>query len=460
MKKIVWCLLVAHFCTFSIGVPRTFAFVPLAMVPAGSMGTALAPGTAGSVNGAKFYQKDQPLTVRAISDTVSYIFQPSNLAIGPLSLVTVASMPSLQSLYLSKNSNVGLSTTDIVDWYNSLGAAGVSICPQIAAAVAAAQVSTYDPAAWVVGDIIPGTTADSKKRITYKEGYIATVNSLTGRNWLYGMTNQAWDFGGIVYVIRAKTGTSEWKCDVYGTTADTSQTVPEPPPYINSSDPVALNNALKQLATSNSSELKTAIKDANDARKKLVGEVAPTTAPTAADVPTITSAEIAAAIAANTAAVSQAAADTAAALAAANPTDAALQIAAGQAAVNAARDAANAATGEQAVAEPAEDAQEPTYTGISDSPFVTPYNPGSFSITDRFTSFLNTVKSSGLFSFSSSFFNSLPGGGSPVYEIDAGQYGHHTIDLSQTLSTGLAVLKTVLLACFGFLSIRAVIMKR
>jgi len=110
--------------------------------------------------------------------------------------------------------------------------------------------------------------------------------------------------------------------------------------------------------------------------------------------------------------------------------------------------------------EEAEDIKD-TYDPISSSGFAEPYNPGEYDIPARFTSFLNTVKSSGLFSFSSGFFNSLPGGGSPVYEIEGGQtFGHHSIDLSQTLSTGLAVLKTVLLACFGFLSIRAVIMKR
>lgn len=101
-----------------------------------------------------------------------------------------------------------------------------------------------------------------------------------------------------------------------------------------------------------------------------------------------------------------------------------------------------------------------TYNPISANPFEEAYNPGSFDIPARFTSFLNNVKSTGLFSFSSSFFNSLPGGGSPIYTVEAGTYGTHTIDLSETMSTGLAVLKTVLLLLFGFLSIRVVILKR
>ena len=82
---------------------------------------------------------------------------------------------------------------------------------------------------------------------------------------------------------------------------------------------------------------------------------------------------------------------------------------------------------------------------------IKPYCLTILDIKPKFSIFLRS---------SNDFFNSLPGGGSPVYEIEAGQYGHHTIDLSDTLSTGLAVLKTILLVCFGFLSIRAVIMKR
>jgi len=110
--------------------------------------------------------------------------------------------------------------------------------------------------------------------------------------------------------------------------------------------------------------------------------------------------------------------------------------------------------------EQAKEEKEESFNPISDNPFEEPYDPGPYDIPTRFTSFLNNVKSTGLFSFSSSFFNSLPGGGSPIYTVEAGTYGTHTIDLSETMSTGLAVLKTVLLLLFGFLSIRVVILKR
>ena len=110
--------------------------------------------------------------------------------------------------------------------------------------------------------------------------------------------------------------------------------------------------------------------------------------------------------------------------------------------------------------EQAKEEKEETFSPIADDPFKTPYDPGPFDIPTRFTSFMANVKTSGLFSFSSGFFNSLPADGSPIYTIEAGQYGTHTVDLSETLSAGLAVLKTVFLLLFGFLSIRVVVLKR
>lgn len=108
-----------------------------------------------------------------------------------------------------------------------------------------------------------------------------------------------------------------------------------------------------------------------------------------------------------------------------------------------------------------EEQEEETFDGINISAFEPPYDPGPFDIPGRFQTFLNNVKSSGLFSFSSNFFESLPSGGDPVFEINGGEtFGTHTIDLSETFTGGLAVVKTVLLALFGFLSIRAIILKR
>ena len=122
-----------------------------------------------------------------------------------------------------------------------------------------------------------------------------------------------------------------------------------------------------------------------------------------------------------------------------------------------------AADAAKATADKAQDQMQPepeTYTDVPLSGFEEPYNPGPFDIPDRFDTFLANVAGTGLFSLPSQYFNSLPGGGSPVYTVEAGTYGTHTIDLSETMGTGLAVLKTVLLLCFAFLSVRVVVLKR
>ena len=74
---------------------------------------------------------------------------------------------------------------------------------------------------------------------------------------------------------------------------------------------------------------------------------------------------------------------------------------------------------------------------------------------------LNTVKGTALFSFSSGFFESLPSGGSPIVTFEGGNtFGNHTIDLSDTMQVGLVAFRAVVMVIFGFLAIRAVIMKR
>lgn len=130
--------------------------------------------------------------------------------------------------------------------------------------------------------------------------------------------------------------------------------------------------------------------------------------------------------------------------------------------VNIAQAAADLAKAQEEEAEKqTEEKEEEKFNSLDANPFQDPYNPGPFDIPTRFTTFLHNVKSSGLFSFSTSFFNSLPGGGSPLLTIDGGQtFGTHTFDFSQSLGSGLIILKSALLALFGFLSVRAVIMKR
>jgi len=101
-----------------------------------------------------------------------------------------------------------------------------------------------------------------------------------------------------------------------------------------------------------------------------------------------------------------------------------------------------------------------TFDRVPANAFATPYAKDPVSFTDRLNTFFTNVKSSPLFSFSQGFFNSIPGGGSPIFHVPAGIYGDHYYDMSQTMTGGLAVMKAALLCVFGFLSIRAVIMKR
>lgn len=90
-----------------------------------------------------------------------------------------------------------------------------------------------------------------------------------------------------------------------------------------------------------------------------------------------------------------------------------------------------------------------------------PYDPGEFDISARFNALINTVKGTALFSFSRDFFESIPSGGSSVVTFEGGEtFGNHSVDLSDTLETGLIAFRAVVMVIFGFLAIRAVVMKR
>ena len=74
---------------------------------------------------------------------------------------------------------------------------------------------------------------------------------------------------------------------------------------------------------------------------------------------------------------------------------------------------------------------------------------------------IGKVKGSALFNYGAGFFKSVPSGGSSIVTFDGGKtYGQHTIDLSNTMSDALNAFKAVVMVIFGFLSIRAIIMKR
>ncbi len=280
---------------------------------------------------------------------------------------------------------------------------------------------------------------------SWKEGdYASFVQGYAGQI-LYDHTS------GLIFV-RTSDSPHEWQGQMYYSVVaygSNPTTAPNPfsNPYTDVVDYDGLKEALSSPSPEVAAEIKDAVKNMPADQKITSSDPAPETVPSSSPQP-ITNTQIQNFFAQNTTNVYNKTLETITNNATSTTTEISNEVA------GAAAEAAKAQE-EEATKE-----TEETFSPISDSAFTEPYNPGEFDIPARFTQFLNNVKSSGLFSFSNDFFNSLPGGGSPIFEIEGGIFGSHRIDLSETMSGGLAVLKTVLLALFGFLSIRAVIMKR
>ncbi|WP_319586005.1 hypothetical protein [uncultured Desulfobulbus sp.] len=458
MKRFILLFII---CSLVMLPARSHAGTALAIVGAAAVGASMLAASTG-----QYYVKTGQMpeyvsaTAGAVASAADKLFQPSYLAVGPMALVTAASFPSISSSYLGKNASLGISVGDLIDYVR--GNPGAA--PALQDAVEANTGPSIYPSTQFHVDAVIELSNQSFRLATtfvgtgFKES-LSGMAAFTGHPVINGSDGYYYAYTSTqLYRIGPWWADNRFYVDVCNLVTTTAE--PTILPEAGAVDYANLkNNVLAAPTPAIASGVQAAIRAAsiNDVT---TAEEAPPVAVSATTTPKITQAEINDLLAQNTAAVANAAAVAAQAVAAANPTDAAAQIAAQQAAVTAAQAAAAAADAAQNPAEETEVPQAETFPAVTSAAFEDAYDPGNFDIPERFTSFLNTVKSSGLFSFSSSFFNSLPGGGSPVYEIEAGQYGHHTIDLSQTLSTGLAVLKTILLACFGFLSIRAVIMKR
>lgn len=386
------------------------------------------------------------------------IKKPVFLGEGPQSIVTPESFPDTSDVFLGKVSNLSTKVSDFVDHVKNAASSLYTDLKDLIQANSTVPPSQNGPE---IGNIltVPG------KEQKFKWTNIGTYTQYSSENTVPGSIKSGIFFrypqpstgsynepmwiaydGTDIYMAK----TNQWYGYPYiqlwkllgNWVADPADW--EAPPSVINYD--SLKPALESASSEVSEEISDALKDMPASKVDTDGQV-------------LTAAEIKSLLAQNTAAVAKAAADAAAAVAAANPGDAAAQIAAGQAALEAAKTAAEAAAQE---GEEVGDEEE-TFTGINPEGFTEGYQATeyNFDIPGRFDSFLNNVKSSGLFSFSSGFFNSIPGGGSPVFTINGGQtFGSHSIDFSETMTTGLAVLKSILMACFGFLSIRAIIMKR
>jgi hypothetical protein len=475
MKRTAWLVLFFQVVFYTVTVPRAHAVLPViaaaVVIEKTAVGAALAAAALGT-----FYLANNPnapeyvsAVAGAAASAADRMYQSGFLAYGPIDMITDESFPNMVQTMVAKQAAFGVTLGDMFNYV----AQHPTMFPELYTLLHNNSTSTYDANVPInSGDFFMAANGSMYRVVSG----IPTSQNYFNWNWdehiSSGTMQLVPQYGELFYTENqylfrkvsrdsSMTYTHRWSI-----IADSSGQ-PRLPPLVITPGYTDLKPVLGTPPSTIAAEIDQVIEDKNKPPLALSPSSAiPETADNVAPPPVLTAADIQNAINANTAAVAKAAADAAAVTAAANPSDASAQIAAQQAALTAQQAAANAAIANVAQAEqaqnpPEEETPPETFPPINPAAFAEPYDPGPYDIAERFSSFLNTVKSSGLFSFSSSFFNSLPGGGSPVYTVDGGQtFGSHTIDLSQTMSVGLAVLKTILLACFGFLSIRAVIMKR
>ena len=461
MKRFIFPTLLFYLCSFAAP-PPAHAYAQLAVVAVGAVAAGcLATSGAGQYH---LQANQSPSYVPASSDGTAsasdYMFMPAYLAAGAYNVVTKTTFPAAQELYLAKTAAIGASIGTIFDAVNASASNVYTGLKSVYSSNQTGGVFDSSLAGAIPSGSIVLCTNGSKVKLTGPTSSTGTDGSvLPGQ---YSSATYKFPIAGGGCFSVASTQVGEWHCYngsswngtwltkiwIYNGASTTNDPTLNPPPYV--VDYNGLKTSLSHLSSQVAEEVKDILSKTSPPAATTAGSV-PTTVANASSAPTLTQTEINNWYTTNNYEVAQAAADQAASAAAADPTNAQAAQAAADAAVIAAQAAADAA-------DPEEEAE--TFSAINASPFQNAYNPGSFDIPTRFTTFLQNVKTSGLFSFSSAFFDSLPGGGSPVYTVHAGHYGTHTIDLSDTMSTGLAVLKSILLACFGFLSIRAVIMKR
>ena len=454
MKRIA--LITLLFFTCSLTAPiRSHAIVPV-VIAAAAIGSSLMAASVGA-----YYVKtgETPQVINSAVDAATtyndYVWQTAYLAFGPVKSATVDALTEMHDVYIGKQAAVGAKIGDVIDYAKN---------------ASAGLFETFR-------SLVSSNTGSQYIEPFYTQNQIFEHNGV-----IYKVTGSTWSFMGYYYPGQLNIPESSiipYAGDDYTYYIGSYNGSPQIMRYIPATYPTKGMLHRRQLAvvedvsptitptpgepdypaiadainSNPTAELAQDVQDiikAMPAPSKVTASDTPAVGATATPV-TLTQAEINQAIAQNAADVAQAASDAIAQIAADNPTDTSAQIAS--------IEAAQAAT--QAEAEAKADDTE-TFSAITDSPFATVYNPGEFDIPTRFNTFLSNVGSSGLFSFSSDFFNSLPGGGSPVFVIEGGETfgGSHSIDLSETMTGGLAVAKAVLLVLFGFLSIRAIIMKR
>jgi len=99
---------------------------------------------------------------------------------------------------------------------------------------------------------------------------------------------------------------------------------------------------------------------------------------------------------------------------------------------------------------------DPSYGGAISADDTTWGTVGDFGV--RLQTFTGGITSTGLWGAPAAFFNGVPSGGSPLITFNAGRFGNQTIDYSKS-SALLAILRSALLICFGYWSLRVVVLK-
>ena len=409
----------------------------------------LAAGAAG-IAGIAYYERTgkEPVyaALSAVASAADALFVPAYQAF-KANFVSPESFPATAAQYVGLEGSVGAKIGNLVKFVNSSAEGAYSA---LKAAIAAHSTPEAYQSPYPAGET--STFSDGKNYILTFANYSTGMDPqwcrdqlpiyphikfATGGCWISGP--QATCFDGTLY------GTWMYRVWFYNITETTNPATYTPTPA--SVDYVGLSNDLKNPSPALSTDIKDAIKNLPSDQKITSADPAPSSIPASNPSP-ITNNQVQNFFATNTSNVYNKTLETITNNETSTTTSVTNEVAKG---------AAEAAKAQE---EEVTKETEETFRPISDTAFAEPYNPGEFDIPARFTTFLNNVKSSGLFSFSNNFFNSLPSGGSPIFEIEGGIFGSHSIDLSETMSGGLAVVKTVLLALFGFLSIRAVIMKR
>jgi hypothetical protein len=382
LKRLALLTVFFYICTFA-SPHRTYAVVPLALIAAAAVGTAMMSASVGT-----YYAKNGVLpeyvssAASSLGSAADRIFQPSYLAYGPIALATAASFPAISTNYLAKDGYVSAAIGDIVDFIHNSTSSAYDDFKDLIDAHSSDDV--YGP---VTSDDLSDPTGTIWTDSLGNHYLIASG----GSKWNGGSFNSPTEIATSCLNLGPKvpTGLSDGSYLRFGATSGgrptlwkfipTTSTLPQfngycfvyywyPTVTTSTEDDVTyapspgaidypgLKDDLDPVPTGVADSLPSILKNMPSAQVDKSSSL-PDTAESADAPPTISASEMSQLLKNNTAEVATLAAQAAATAAAANPDDATAQIAAAQAALEAAKAAEEAA---ESANEP-EPEPEPTY---------------------------------------------------------------------------------------------------